>query len=101
MNRHTRFLLIRLAACGMIAPLRAQESPAKDWPYRVEVFGIFSNGNLYNGDSLWGSGLDYGGGTGQENSILDIECRRSLRKTTVASAAGLSCCSSHAAGSAG
>jgi opacity protein-like surface antigen len=64
MNKHTRFLLICLAACGMVAPLWAQDSPAKDWPYRVEVFGAFGNGRLYNGDSRWGSGLDYGGGIG-------------------------------------
>jgi opacity protein-like surface antigen len=64
MNRHTRILLICLAACGMVAPSRAQDSPARDWPYRVEVFGTFGNGRLYHGDSLWGSGLDYGGGIG-------------------------------------
>ncbi len=64
MNKHTRFLLICLAACGMVAPLWAQDSPVKDWPYRVEVFGSFGNGKLYNGDHVWGSGLDYGGGIG-------------------------------------
>ena len=64
MNKRTRFLSICMAACGLVTPLWAQDSPARDWPYRVEVFGSFGNGRLHNGDDLWGSGLEYGGGIG-------------------------------------
>jgi opacity protein-like surface antigen len=64
MNKRTRFLSICMAACGLAAPLWAQDSPVKDWSYRVEVFGSFGNAGLYNGDNLWGRGLDYGGGIG-------------------------------------
>ena len=64
MNKETRFLSICLAACGLAAPLWAQASPVKDWQYRGEVFGSFGKGGLYNGDDLWGSGLEWGGGIG-------------------------------------
>lgn len=64
MYKRTGFLSICVAACGLAAPLWAQDSPVKDWPYRVEVFGSIDKGGLYNGDNLWGSGLEYGGGIG-------------------------------------
>ena len=53
-----------MTAFGLTAQVQAQESRVKDWSYRAEVFGLFGNGRLYNGDNLWGSGLEYGGGIG-------------------------------------
>ncbi|MBZ5582341.1 MAG: porin family protein [Acidobacteriia bacterium] len=42
--------------------------PAQDladgWMYRIEVFGEIAHGSLYNGDSSWGKGVDFGGGAG-------------------------------------
>ena len=64
MNKRTGFLSICVAACGLSAPLWAQDSPVKDWSYRVEVFGSIDKGGLYHGSNLWGSGLEYGGGIG-------------------------------------
>jgi opacity protein-like surface antigen len=64
MYKRTRILSIFAAACGLAAPLWAQDSPVKDWPYRVEVFGSINRGGLYNGGTLWGSGPEYGGGIG-------------------------------------
>jgi opacity protein-like surface antigen len=43
---------------------KAQEPPAPEWQYKVEVFGNVANGRFYWGDQLWGSGVDYGVGAG-------------------------------------
>ena len=64
MRKPARFLLVGMTAFGLTAQVQAQESRVKDWSYRAEVFGLFGNGRLYNGDNLWGSGLEYGGGIG-------------------------------------
>jgi opacity protein-like surface antigen len=64
MHMQTTFLLVCLSACGLAPPLWAQDSPEKDWRYKVEVFGSLGNGKVYHGDKAWGSGREYGGGIG-------------------------------------
>ena len=55
---------IILAAPWLVHPSKAQEPPAPEWKYTAEVFGNIAHGSFYNGNHVWGSGLDYGGGFG-------------------------------------
>jgi opacity protein-like surface antigen len=60
----TRTLGIVLAVAWLSCPTKAQEQPAPDWQYKVEVFGNIAHGRFYHGAHVWGKGLDYGGGVG-------------------------------------
>jgi len=63
MLRMKRTFGILLTAGGLAIAANAQdEAPA--WQYKVEAFGNIAHGRFYNGDHVWGKGLDYGGGIG-------------------------------------
>jgi opacity protein-like surface antigen len=42
----------------------AQNQAASEWDYKLELTGNIGHGWFHHGDSLWGSGLDFGGGIG-------------------------------------
>jgi opacity protein-like surface antigen len=64
MNNRNRLLAVSAVVLLTAVGLKAESPSASDWPYTVEIFGSIGNGRMYNGDNLWGSGLDYGGGIG-------------------------------------
>jgi opacity protein-like surface antigen len=59
-----RLLIILLIAGWPAQVLTAQDRPPQAWQYRVEIMGTIAAASFYNGDSRWGTGLDYGGGFG-------------------------------------
>lgn len=62
-NTRAVIALVGMVIAAAPTSLIAQDQPASPWTYTVEVFGNVANGRLNLGDSLWGSGLDWGVGT--------------------------------------
>jgi hypothetical protein len=55
---------IFLSPVSAVAQPSASEAGAPATAHRFEIFGTIGHGLLFHGDSLWGSGLAWGGGAG-------------------------------------
>ena len=92
-RRCGRFLLISLVVIAVpatAAPVAAQTQPPDAWTYKVEVFGNVGHGRLYEGDSLLGSGVDFGGGAGVRpfpDGSLDLASKSRRRGSRTAALA--------------
>jgi opacity protein-like surface antigen len=57
-----QMLGVILAVAWLLHPADARAQPRPERPDKAEIFGNIGYGKFSNGNSVWGEGLDYGGG---------------------------------------
>jgi opacity protein-like surface antigen len=56
--------VVLLAVSILIIPTSVRAQPADESNWRMEAFGNVGYGRLMSGDSVWGEGIEFGGGIG-------------------------------------